>query len=975
MKLRRLSAGTTAWLVGSLLCLTGAADAANFTVNMSNFQFVPKPLTISVGDTVTWVNQDFTQHDTTSGVNGVPNGIWHSQLLSHGGSFAFTFNVPAGTYPYYCTPHVFSFNMVGTITVVAPNQPPSVTITNPADGASFVAGANIPIQAAASDADGSVTRVDFFANGAPIGSSSGPAFSTTFNHVAAGSYRLTAVAVDNTGATTTSAPVNIVAVAGNVPPSVSITNPVNGQTFFVGSNITVQATAEDSDGSVTQVLFQVNGALSGTAATPPFAAELANLPVGDYVLTAIAVDNLGATGVSAGVSISVRIPTSSPVIQTPPQSQSVLVGSNVDFSVVASGTEPLSYQWRFNGSDLAGATSTVLSLLNVQPPNSGLYSVLVTNIVGSVTSNPAFLQVLAPSNAPPSVTIISPTNGAILPMTSPVLLGAQGFDSDGSVTQVVFALRLSGSASNLLEVPTASPFTVAVSNLLAGNYVLSAEATDNGGATGRSAEISFAIQSPPIVILTRFPTNAALPLGGDITLRASVEGPGNSITNVTLSEDGSVLASNPGVPFTFIWRPIEARAYTLIATAVDQFGQEGISPPLGVRIFTPESTRPLLTITNAPRNFSRTNSPSVILGGTASDDVELDHVEYQINDGPSQAASGREDWLIQTNLFPGMNTIRVRSVDLAGNFSFDATRFVTYVTNLPLSVQIVGSGTLIPNLNGQVLEAGKVYKMKAQAAPNHVFVGWAGSGLRDTNGPILSFQMRTDLTNLVATFTNNFFVSAAGSYSGLFLDADTNKMSADTSGFITLRLNKTGLFTGKVTMNGIGYPCRGKFDQLGNAYFPVMRPTLAPVLLSLNLDVEGGVLSGFATNAVGTNLIISALRADKAANAGSLNGFYAFALQRTSPGGPALVANGSSFIDGAGRLRTFGALTDGTRFTLRSTLDREGESPCYLFTRPANSIILGWIQFGPSGAVGGELYAIGPGTNGTALLNAVPRGQ
>src|SRR5687768_7197072 len=93
------------------------AHAANFTVNMANFQFAPKNLTVDVGDTVTWVNQDSVFHDTVSGVNRVPNGVWRSSLFGNGGSFSFTFNVAPGTYPYYCTPHVFTFNMVGSITV------------------------------------------------------------------------------------------------------------------------------------------------------------------------------------------------------------------------------------------------------------------------------------------------------------------------------------------------------------------------------------------------------------------------------------------------------------------------------------------------------------------------------------------------------------------------------------------------------------------------------------------------------------------------------------------------------------------------------------------------------------------------------------------------------------------------------------------------------------------------------------------
>src|SRR5207247_2501167 len=162
-----------------------ASSAATFTVNMSGFQFVPRDLTVNAGDTVTWVNQDFTGHDTTSGTNGVPSGLWHSPLFGNGGSFSFPFNVPAGYYGYYCTPHWATFDMVGSITVVAANVPPSVAITNPPNGAIFSAGDNIIIQASASDSDGSVARVDFSVNSNLVGSATNAPYSFTLNNVAA----------------------------------------------------------------------------------------------------------------------------------------------------------------------------------------------------------------------------------------------------------------------------------------------------------------------------------------------------------------------------------------------------------------------------------------------------------------------------------------------------------------------------------------------------------------------------------------------------------------------------------------------------------------------------------------------------------------------------------------------------------------------------------------------------------------------
>jgi hypothetical protein len=84
-----------------------------------------------------------------------------------------------------------------------------------------------------------------------------------------------------------------------------------------------------------------------------------------------------------------------PAITMPPPSQSVAMGSTVDFQALAAGSPPLNYQWFFNGTNaIAGATNSVLHLVNVQPSQSGTYAVMVTNAFGAVTSSPAMLDVV-----------------------------------------------------------------------------------------------------------------------------------------------------------------------------------------------------------------------------------------------------------------------------------------------------------------------------------------------------------------------------------------------------------------------------------------------------------------------------------------------------------------------------------------------------------------------------------------------------
>ena len=112
-----------------------------------------------------------------------------------------------------------STSKVVTVTTVAPNQPPSVALTSPAAGSSFTAPANILLNATASDVDGSVAKVEFYAGTTKVGEDLTAPYSFTWSGAMAGSYSLTAKATDNLGATTVSRAVTI-AIAGAPPPPV-----------------------------------------------------------------------------------------------------------------------------------------------------------------------------------------------------------------------------------------------------------------------------------------------------------------------------------------------------------------------------------------------------------------------------------------------------------------------------------------------------------------------------------------------------------------------------------------------------------------------------------------------------------------------------------------------------------------------------------------------------------------------------------
>ena len=240
----------------------------------------------------------------------------------------------------------------------ATNLPPSVSIIEPKDGDVFYTPTNIQFLAKATDPDGFVTRVEFFAGTNDLGSGvsvvldppgvngvTGLVWFFNWLNPSPGDYPLTAVATDNGGASTVSDPVNIAVLQGpptNLPPVVRMVSPANGSVFHAPINLPLFAFASDPDGFVTSVEFFAGtnslglgqrlpvvtplaggGIVIGGPVPPIYPTNLffliwSNTPVGVYALTAVATDNDGASTTSAPpVNIAI-LPSLPPPTNRPP---------------------------------------------------------------------------------------------------------------------------------------------------------------------------------------------------------------------------------------------------------------------------------------------------------------------------------------------------------------------------------------------------------------------------------------------------------------------------------------------------------------------------------------------------------------------------------------------------------------------------------------------------------------------------------
>jgi hypothetical protein len=171
----------------------------------------------------------------------------------------------------------------------------------------------------------------------------------------------------------------------NVSPS--ITTQPQSQTVNRGDNATFTVVATGTAPLVYQWNF--GGLPIAEATGSSFAVtNVQSTNAGNYSVEVI---NVAGQVTSSNAALVVNVP---PDITTHPQGQTVKAGTNATFTVSATGEAPLSYQWRFNATDIPGATVSAFTVNNVQITNAGEYAVTVTNLAGAAYSSPAILTVL-----------------------------------------------------------------------------------------------------------------------------------------------------------------------------------------------------------------------------------------------------------------------------------------------------------------------------------------------------------------------------------------------------------------------------------------------------------------------------------------------------------------------------------------------------------------------------------------------------
>jgi len=495
------------------------------------------------------------------------------------------------------------YEISGTIpTTGTGNQYPIVTITAPINGTSFVAPGSITINATASDADGTISKVEFFNGATLLGSDNTSPYSYNWTGVVDGTYSLTAKATDDKGAVTASTVVSITVISvSNQSPVVSISSPTSETTYSAPANITINATATDTDGTISKVEFYNGTTMLSIDNSSPYTYIWTNVGAGTYTLSAKAYDDALAVTTSSSVTVTVNSATTG--CTAPAWNSSTIYlgdagkGTGMGEVVSYSGKQYRAQWWTQN-----------------QAPG--------TNSVW------LYLGTCMPANQLPTVSITSPSNGATFTSPASITITANAADIDGTISKVEFY-----NGTTLLNYDATSPYTYTWTGVSAGTYSLTAKAYDNSGGVTNSSAISITVNPAsnklPTVSITSPSNGATFTAPASITITANAADIDGTISKVEFYNGTTLLNYDATSPYTYTWTGVSAGTYSLTAKAYDNSGGVTNSSVVSITVNPAANQLPTVTITSPSNDATFTAPASVTITANAADiDGTISKVEF-----------------------------------------------------------------------------------------------------------------------------------------------------------------------------------------------------------------------------------------------------------------------------------------------------------------------------------------------------------
>jgi hypothetical protein len=302
---------------------------------------------------------------------------WYKDSLAISGATSSTFTIASPTLSDSGVYHLVATNSFGSaatlpVAIYVTKRPQTITFT-PASTLA-IAGSGVVLNATSSSA-------------LPITFSLVSGAASLSGNILTGSGGNVTVRASQPGNDTIAAaePVDrtISFVAGTLSPF--ITSPPPDQTVTAGTSATFRATAIGTPAPTYQ--WQKDGAAIAGATTPTL--TVASTTLADAGRYTIVATNAAGTA-NASATLTVR---AAPVITSAPNSQTVFAGERASFTVAVTGVPSPTFQWRKNGTPIAGATNATLAFASASSTDAARYDVVISNALGSLTSNAATLTV------------------------------------------------------------------------------------------------------------------------------------------------------------------------------------------------------------------------------------------------------------------------------------------------------------------------------------------------------------------------------------------------------------------------------------------------------------------------------------------------------------------------------------------------------------------------------------------------------
>ncbi len=510
---------------------------------------------------------------------------------------------------------------------------PTISITAPITAANAVVGSPVTVTAnAAPGSSGSITRVDFFADGIPIGTDTSSPYSIAWIPTAAGAPNISARVTDSNGVTATAVSVPIIVNPAGTP-TITLAMVGGGGSLVVpvGSSRMLVATTVD-DGVVDRVDFYLDGVLIGSDGVAPYTFNyIASIDVGQHLFTAVVTDNSGLQTTSAALTATfVAAIGSAPTVRvlTPADGAFATSGSVTTVNVVAADSDgTISRVEVFANGILLPGTNLANRIWSTAWTPTTIGPVSITAIATDDKTNAtvaAASNVTVTDNSAPTVNLgvtpgINAGTGTTLPAgaTRNVVATVNPSVAGRAITRVEFFINGTTKVGEKVTAPYSYRFTAPSTP---GIYVLTARGTDNGGLS-RDVYYTFnvteSVGAPPTVRLLTPTANTTVIPNTPVTLAASAIATGGTIANIQFYANGAPVG-NPIAPPTSLstnYNPTTPGGHTLDAIATDDRGNTTISNSVNL---TAAFGTPTIVISSPSTNVTARATPLVPFTITAT---------------------------------------------------------------------------------------------------------------------------------------------------------------------------------------------------------------------------------------------------------------------------------------------------------------------------------------------------------------------